>query len=255
MLDLVKDPRAAHLRLIATTTAIALIVLAVLSLRGARYIAAFPYIFSSKAVAPFFENLPYTLELIGVSALSASIVGFLYARFSIQVWKPVTSALALVLQSIPFFWLAITMQLFLGVSGRLPTAGFSSTEHFSLTDHIWHLILPAGALTLLQLPAIVECFNEPLLDCTSHRGAESSILAALAMQFARNLPDIITATIITEIIFAWPGVGRLFWESTVRNGTASELAGFLLFLALFVLVTCFIVERVTRSAHDETSNV
>ena len=246
--------RAALLKLIATAVAVALIVLAVLSVLGPSYLASFPHIFTSKVVGPFLERLPYTLELIGVSFLIALIVAFGCAWVPFRILKPVVAAVALIFQCIPFFWLVIVMQLIFAMYGGFPTGGSSGTDQFDFVDRFRYLALPAGALSLFQFPSLVEYFNKHASAGRNLRGSATSILGGLGVHFARNLPDVITATTITELAFAWPGVGRLLFYSFVSNSSASFPAGILLFIGLLVLAVRFAADAFARSTNQGASN-
>ena len=237
-----KDSRVPFFRLVATAVAIVLILFAVMGVLGASHLASFPLVLTGKVVADLFRYLPPTLELIVVSFFVASTVGFVSALPSARSIKPLVTSIALGLQCIPLFWLAIAMELVLGGFLRLPMGGFEGADRINLAGHLSRLILPAAVLTMFQFPLVVEYFNDhPALGMTT-RAEAASIVGGLAAQLVNNLPDIIPATMITEIVFTWPGEGRLLWDSLLRQHAAVPLASFLVFMALFVLVTRFLVE-------------
>jgi len=246
--------RAALLGLVTTAIAVVLIVLAVLCIPGLSYLAAFPHIFTGKVIGPILERLPYTLELIGVSFLVASVLAFGCVQFSIRTLKPLATFLAVVLRCVPFFWLAMVLQLVFAILGGFQAGKTSGSDRFDLVDHLRYLAGASGALTLFQLPSLIEYFNKRLAVCAKGRNNfAASILSGLAVQFAENLPDVITATIITELVFAWPGVGRLLYSGD-GNLSASLPTGILLFLALLVLAVRFVTEAFARSPDEGASD-
>ncbi len=243
-----KSSRAALVRLAATAVAIALIMLAVLGVFSISHLASFPLMFSGTVIADFFRHLPRTIELIAVSFVVASIAGLLSTLPYARAAKPLITSIALALQCIPFFWLALAVQMAFVIFGIYPYAGMGGSN---FAGHLSGLLAPVGVLTLFQFPLIVERLNKRLALGTNLRAAVPSILSELAAQFARNLPDLITATVITEILFAQTGEGRLFWRS-LSSSAGSEAAGLLLFMALSVLVTRFFAEPLTRHATEAT---
>lgn len=227
--DVMKGIGASFGRLAATAIVVPLCLFGVLLILGSPYVASFPLVFGSKVVGEFFQLLPPTLELIIISFLVASIAGWGLALLFRGRLKRLNIGVALVLQSIPFFVLA-----------------FAVLALFYLINPS-KLFLSVGALTLFHLPYIIEYFNEQIEPKMSLRRTASSILGGLATQFARYLPDIISATMIAELTFRWPGVVELFKASPSDQHAAAPNAGLLLFLALFVLVVRFIVQTFART--------
>ncbi|HXM18442.1 MAG TPA: hypothetical protein VN934_06480 [Candidatus Tumulicola sp.] len=248
LLDVMKGSRAAFVRLAATAVAIALIMLAVLF--STTHLASFPLMFSGEVIADFFRYLPRTIELIAISFVVASIAGLLSALPPARAVKPLITSIAVGLQCIPFFLLAIVVGLAFAFSGMHPIAGMTRP---GFADSLSGLLAPVGVLAMFQFPLILEHFDKRLTLGPNLRAAASSILGGLAQQFARNLPDLLTATIITEIVLGRPGEGRLFWHS-LSTPAGSEAAGLLLFMALSVLVTRFLAETLTRHTTAATDS-
>jgi ABC-type dipeptide/oligopeptide/nickel transport system permease component len=234
----------AFVRLIATAIAIVLTLFAVMSILGVSPVVSSPLGLTGNVVADLFRYLPPTLELIVVSFIVASIVGFVSALPSVRSFKPVVTSIALVLQCIPFFCLAIAAWFALNLFGAL----IGVADPTSSSGHLARVIFQAVVLTMFQFPLVVEYFNSrPALGLPA-RAEAASIVAGLATQFVNNLPDIIAAAMISEIFFVLPGEGRLFWGSLLHQ--RSTLVGFLLFMALLVLVTRFLVDTFARRTKD-----
>lgn len=148
--------------------------------------------------------------------------------------------------SMPIFWLALVLQVFVGVTltnwlGRaepiLPTAGMFSpgTIGFDLVDRIRHLILPVAVLSVQFVAVYSRYVRSSMLDVLSsdylrtarakglrerrvimHHGMRNALIP-LTTQVAIDVGSIAGGLIVTETIFEWPGMGKLFVES-MRSG-------------------------------------
>lgn len=169
------------------------------------------------------ERIGATLEL-GVSAFILSIVVGITAGVisALNVGKApdrITRAFALLLQSIPGFYLGILLIILVSVNwGLLPTGGRGSFRH---------LILPTVTLSTVFIATIVRFTRSSMLDVLTQdfvrtarakglaeravvirhvlRNALVPLITVLALQVA----VIFSGAVVTETIFSWPGVGRL----------------------------------------------
>jgi peptide/nickel transport system permease protein len=211
------------------------------------------------------ERLPATLELMAASlvisiglGVAAGIVSAVY-RYSAVDYCITT--LAFFGQSMPVFWFALMMQLAFAVHGiplpfgymiQLPSAGISSMDTFDFGDRLEHLILPATVLSLLGLATFSRFMRSSLLEVLGTdymRTAAAKGLSFRAILFkhglknalipvvtiiALSLPSLIGGAIITETIFAWPGMGRLFLTALNQSDLAL-LMGYLILIAFLVV--------------------
>jgi ABC-type dipeptide/oligopeptide/nickel transport system permease component len=159
-----------------------------------------------------------------VVAMAIAIpLGILAAVYRGTIVDHLAMTLALAGISMPNFWLGPLLAiLFAIVLGWLPVAG---------TGTIWHLVLPAvtlGAalsaiLARMTRASLLEELREPYVLSARARGV-SRVRAILRHAFRNSLIPIVTiiglqfgavltGTIITETIFAWPGIGRLLIQS------------------------------------------
>jgi ABC-type dipeptide/oligopeptide/nickel transport system permease component len=173
------------------------------------------------------ERVPATAEL-AVAAMLVAIVIALPLGVVAAVWRgtaldfgAMTFALAGV--SIPNFWLGPLMAIFFAVNlGWLPVSGRGTLAH---------LVLPAVSLGLALAAILARMTRASLLDelnelyvraararGVSRPGAIAShalrnslvpLLTIIALQFGA----VLTGAVITETIFAWPGIGRLLIQS------------------------------------------
>ena len=163
------------------------------------------------------------LAAMAVAVAVAIPLGILAAVFRGTAIDHAAMTVALAGISMPNFWLGPLLAiLFAVVLGWLPVAG---------TGTLWHLVLPAvtlGAalsaiLARMTRASVLEELREPYVIAARARGL-SRARAVLRHAFRNSLIPIVTivglqfgavltGTIITETIFAWPGVGRLLIQA------------------------------------------
>lgn len=191
------------------------------------------FYFRSSSFVEFFERLPATLELIGASVIIALTLAGVCAAFSTPrtAWFGASLAAVLFLVvCIPAFWLALTAQLIFAVHGlnvgplalHLPAAGMSRSDKPTPGDELLHLVLPATLLALFQAGAYVDSMR---IGISPRR---------LLATFATLLPAMVSADLVVEVIFAWPGDGRALFYSIGQFGTSYILA-FLISSAAIVI--------------------
>ena len=220
------------------------------------------------------ERLPATLELMGASlvisiglGVGAGMISAVY-RYSFVDYFITT--LAFFGQSMPVFWFALMMQLAFAVHGiplpggymiQLPSAGLSSSDTFDLGDRLVHLILPATVLSLLGLATFSRFMRSSLLEVLGTDYMRTAAAKGLAFRtilfkhglknalipvvtiIALSLPGLIGGAIITETIFAWPGMGRLF-ITALNQSDLALLMGYLVLIAFLVVFSNLLADVV-----------
>jgi peptide/nickel transport system permease protein len=181
------------------------------------------------------------LAAMAVAIAFAIPLGILAAVFRGTAIDHAAMTLALAGISMPNFWLGPLLAiLFAVVLGWLPVAG---------TGTIWHLVLPAitlGAalsaiLARMTRASLLEELREPYVVAARARGLSRG-RAVLRHAFRNSLIPIVTivglqfgavltGTIITETIFAWPGVGRLLIQA-INFRDYPLVQGCILFIAV-----------------------
>ena len=163
-------------------------------------------------------------------------------------------------QSMPVFWFALMLQLAFSVIGinafgyhiALPSAGISDSDTFDLGDRLKHLVLPTAVLSLLYVAqwsrfmrsSMLEVVKTDYIRTASAKGlSQSSIvfkhafknaLIPLVTVIALSLPALVGGAVVTESIFAWPGMGRLFYNGLGQFDFAL-LMGYLMLTSLLVV--------------------
>jgi peptide/nickel transport system permease protein len=225
------------------------------------------------------ERVPATLELMG-AALFISIglglsVGIFSAVRPYSFFDYTITTLAFFGQSMPVFWFALMMQLAFSVHGvplpggyiiQLPSAGLSSSDTFDLGDRLQHLILPATVLSLLFLALYSRFMRSSMLEVMHtdymrtafakglsfrvvllKHGLKNALIPVVTV-VALSLPSLVAGAIVTETIFAWPGMGRLFYNALTQSDIAL-LMGYLLLVA-FMVVFCNLLADVAYAWLD-----
>ena len=182
------------------------------------------------------ERLPATLELMSVSFLFAAIIaipmGIYSALHQYSAFDLSATAASFLGIAMPVFWFGLILQLLFSVKlGWLPVAGTETVGATSLWDHIKHLILPSIVLSLHYIAGWSRYMRSSMLGVirsdyirTAHakglrerivifRHAVKNALIPVITIMALNLAGLFSGAVITETIFAWPGIGRLFIQS------------------------------------------
>jgi peptide/nickel transport system permease protein len=183
------------------------------------------------------ERLPNTLYLTIVAYLVVLLVaipiGVLTATRQYSWFDHIVTGSTFAFLSTPTFWLGLLLLLFFGLQLRwLPLGGIQTLgTDFSLVDRLRHLILPVATLALVQIGSYTRFLRASMLE-TIHqdfmrtarakglvervvvlRHALKNAAIPLVTVAALDLPDLFAGALVTEQIFGWPGMGRLFWDS------------------------------------------
>jgi peptide/nickel transport system permease protein len=221
---------------------------------------------SEPVIQAIVERLPATLELMG-SAFTLSIgAGVLFGIVSAlrqYSWLDyLITTFAFFGQSMPVFWFGLMLQLAFSVVGitafgyhiSLPSAGISTSDTFDLGDRIQHLIMPTIVLSLAFIAqysrfmrsSMLEVIRTDYMRTAAAKGVSQravvlkhglkNALIPLVTVVALTLPGLVAGAVITETIFAWPGMGRLFINALGQFDFA-VLMGYLVMVS-FLVVFC-----------------
>ena len=199
--------------------------------------------FSGSAASVVWQRVGATLQLAGTALGLAVVLGVL-GGLVCAVWRDraadaVISSIAIAGQSMPSFWLGLLLIEFFALQLRwLPTSGYGEARH---------LVLPAVTLATILLPnfvlitrtAILELMGEQFVVTGRSKGmSRARVLVTHILPNAINpvlsflgiqIGHLMAGSIITETIFAWPGVGRLLINSiSHRDVPVVEAAVFLI---------------------------
>jgi ABC-type dipeptide/oligopeptide/nickel transport system permease component len=168
-------------------------------------------------------RVPQTLLLAASAMLVATLLalplGVLAAVFKGRAPDRIAMTLAVIGLSLPAFWLGPLLALVLGVElGLLPVAGYGSWAHLVLPSLTLGFAL-AALLARMTRTTLLDELRELYVLAARARGASQwravvvhalrnsliPVVTVMGLQFGA----VLTGSIITETIFAWPGIGRL----------------------------------------------
>jgi peptide/nickel transport system permease protein len=209
------------------------------------------------------ERLPATFEL-GLAAIALSVtvglvVGTLSALRRNSALDLATTGVALAGVSLPNFFLGLTLILLFALVLRLlPPGGFARLAD-DPGENLRHLILPAITLSAASLAvnlrqirsSLIDVFNQDYVRTARAKGlSEAAVIARHALKnglipvvtlIGLQVGAIIEGAIITETIFAWPGVGRLVVDS-IAGRDYPVVQAVVLISALSFMVSTLLVD-------------
>ena len=217
------------------------------------------------------ERLPATLELSGIAALFALLVGIpmgVYTALYPTRWlSKIFLGISLIGISLPTFLIGILLILLFGVTlGWLPTFGRGEvvaiggwTTGLMSTSGLKSLIMPAFTLGMFQLTLIMRLVRSEMLEVlrtdyikfARARGLSNRVVN-LGHALKNTLVPVITITglqlgsiiafaIITETVFQWPGMGLLFIQA-ISMVDIPIMAAYLVLIAFFFVIINLIVD-------------
>lgn len=206
------------------------------------------------------EKLPNTLKLMGsafiLSILIGVPVGIISAMRQYSFLDYLVTSFSFFMMAMPvFFFAMLAIYLFAINLGIFPSGGVSTLwKKSSCLDQLWHLALPALMLGLKNAAiwvrytrsSMLEVVNQDYITTVRSKGfVERYILYQHAMPnavgplitiFGLMLPTLIAGAVITESVFAWPGIGKLAVEA-IGDRDYPILMGITLLIAMVVLIS------------------
>ena len=197
------------------------------------------------------EALPYTLTLNGLALLLTLLIaiplGVEAGGRPESAFDRISGAALFALYSTPSFWAALLLQTLFSVKLRwLPLYGVASDPEpagfAGMADRLSHLALPVVCLTYGSLAfyarlvraGVAEARNADYVLAARARGlsrrealwkhAFRNALLPLVTLLGLVLPGLLSGSVIIERIFAWPGLGRLYFDSILSRDYPVVLA-------------------------------
>ncbi|MES2934037.1 MAG: ABC transporter permease [Pseudomonadota bacterium] len=224
------------------------------------------FAFSTPALGLILERLPATLEL-AVCAMALAIglgipLGLWAGLRPNSVTGKSVMALSILGFSLPTFWVGMMLIMVFAVQlGWLPASGRGETSlllgvpvSFLSWDGLKHLLLPAFNLALFNIALVIrltkagaqEALLQDYVRFARAKGLRNSriigvhvlknILIPIVTVIALQFGSIIAFAIVTESVFAWPGMGKLIIDSIRVLDRPVIVAYLMLIVALFILI-------------------
>jgi len=207
-----------------------------------------------------FPNTIYLMSItMGLALLIAIPIGILSAVRQYSVFDFIATTFSFAGQAIPEFWLGLLLIIIFYVWLRNPFTGEPllppgqmSGDNPSLMDSISHLVLPVltGALGWVAWysrfirSSMLEILPLDYLRTARAKGASERMvvykhalrnaLIPIVTLVALDLPYIFTGAVLIETIFAWPGMGRLYYQAAVERD-------YPLLMAVLIIGAAFII--------------
>ena len=228
------------------------------------------FAFNIPAIELIFERMPATLELAIFAMLMAVVIGLplgLYAGLRPKSWSGKTiMTLSIFGFSFPTFWVGLMLIMVFAVFlGWLPSNGRGSTVmllgvpvSFLTVDGLRHLLLPGLTLSLLNIALIIRLTRAGtqealMMDYVKFARAKGltdariigvhvlkNILIPVITVIALQFGSVIAFAVVTETIFAWPGMGKLLIDSINVLDRPVIVAYLLIIVTLFIFINLIV---------------
>ncbi|MFK0333990.1 ABC transporter permease [Rhizobium sp. NPDC090275] len=212
------------------------------------------------------------LTAMAVAIVAGGLVGVFGAVRQRSAFDYVTSMIAMVALSIPTFWFGLVGIYFFSVQlGWLPAGGMYTIGNGSIGDIAIHLVMPVAVLALVNIAvwsrymrtATLEVINQDFVRTARAKGLAPTLI--LRRHILRNallpmitliglqLPGLIGGALVTETVFTWPGVGRLFLDS-LGYKDYPVIMGLLMFSAILTIVGNLLADIFVAAADPRIRN-
>lgn len=211
---------------------------------------------TGQEVAPqVMQRLPATIQLAAAALLIGMLIGF--PAGIISALRPgskldiVTSIVSQIGVSVPDFWMGIMLVVLFSLTLEwLPPQGYTSPFE-SFPDWLAHMILPATTLGIISgsiqtrfiRSAMLEVMNEDYIRTARSKGLKERIvilrhalrnaLITIVTIIGLQVTALISAVVVVEVVFNWPGLGRLALDA-VLDRDYPLLQGAVLAIAVMV---------------------
>jgi peptide/nickel transport system permease protein len=209
------------------------------------------------------ERLPNTLILMLPAELLiillSLVIGIYSALRQYSFIDNLITSCSFIGYSMPVFWLALMLMYIFAVNFKawglpyLPTVGMFEPEVGKTAQQVlWHMVLPVATLTIISVAGysryvratMLEVIYADYIRTATAKGLPRRVViyghalknAALPLVtiVGLDLPLLLAGAVVTETIFAWPGMGRLFIDHTNRADVA-VLMGILMMVSVAVV--------------------
>lgn len=209
------------------------------------------------------DRLPATLLLTATAFVISIVIGVAAGVLAAQAqgtwWDTLISSLALLFYATPLFWVALMASLlFSVVLGWLPGFGYQTIgADYTGIDRVLdvgkHLILPATTLGLfftaiymrMTRASMLEVSRLDFVKTARAKGLRNSVIQRRHILRNALLPvitlaglqagQIVGGAVLTETVFAWPGIGRLMFEA-ISQRDYNVILGVFFISAVLVLL-------------------
>ena len=236
------------------------------------------FVFGESALKLIIQRVPATLELAFTALFLSILIGIPFGLFAgLRPESPVSKTImggSILGFSLPTFWVGIMMiMIFAVMLGVLPATGRGETVKmlgvevsFLTWDGLRHLIMPAINLALLKISLVIrltragtrEVVPQDYVKFARAKGLSNrrvifvhvlkNILIPVVTVVGLELGNLIAFSVVTETVFAWPGMGKLIIDSIQLLDRPIIVA--YLMIIVFMFVTINLVVDILYSVLD-----
>ena len=236
------------------------------------------FVFGESALKLIIQRVPATLELAFTALILSILVGIPLGLFAgLKPESPVSKTImgsSILGFSLPTFWVGIMMiMIFAVMLGILPSTGRGETVtilgikvSFLTWDGFKHLLMPAFNLALLKISLVIrltragtrEVILQDYVKFARAKGLSNrrvifvhvlkNILIPVVTVIGLELGNLIAFSVVTETVFAWPGMGKLIIDSIQLLDRPIIVA--YLMIIVFMFVTINLVVDILYSVLD-----
>lgn len=215
------------------------------------------YRYNQPAMSLALERMPISIQLAGMSLLIAVVIsiplGILSAQFTNSPFDLVISGISVLGRAMPSFWVGIMLIMVFAVNLRLVPVSGSGTAA--------HVVLPAATLAIQSIAQIVPLIRSNMLSiihedyirtARSKGVGETMVICVHAFKnalvpvvtiVALQIPSLIGGSLITETVFAWPGIGQLLIQA-IKNQDMNVVQACIFLIAIITLAANLIADLV-----------
>lgn len=212
-----------------------------------------------------FPTLLLALTGIIIAAVVGTYAGIYAARKKGSKFDIITNGISYIFDSTPGFWLGLMMILLFASTFKIfPTSGMVNlregyTGVRKAIDILYHLCLPLATVVLVQIPtffriarsSVIQISSEDFITTFKATGMsenqifrdyvfKNAILPTITI-LGISLAYVLGGIVIIEIVFAWPGMGRLLMDAIMKRDY-TLLMGIYLFLSVSIILAMILVD-------------
>ncbi len=222
----------------------------------------------------FPATIELSIVALGISCFMGMLLGIISATRQYSIFDYLSMVGALAGVSMPIFWLGLVFMLLFSLNlGWLPLSGRLSIDveleiitnfyildavltrnWVAFKDAIWHIIMPAVTLSTIPTAIVARMTRSAMLEVLRQdyiktakakglskfmvifkhalRNALIPVVTTIGLQFG----VLLGGAILTETIFAWPGVGKWMYDAVMQRDYMVIQGGVLFIAALFVVI-------------------
>lgn len=202
----------------------------------------------------FPNTLILTLAAVGWLILISLPLGFFSAIYKDSFIDHFSRIFTFIGSSIPAFWLGfLLIRLFSMKLNILPIMGMGSFKHIVLPSLTLALSYAASYTRLLRT-GILENLNKPFITYGEARGLKQVIiygkhalknaLVPVVNAFGMSFGYMLAGSVVVEVVFSWPGLGRLI-TSSIFNRDYPMIQGYVLLMAIVFVISNLIADIIS----------